>query len=99
MARSPLPWSRRNPVLPGPGPDLSEQAAVKSCPAQIMKYAGDLILRDPNRRMAEMKRHSRAHPSRAECMRAVIAADNSVWIAGVGIVVEAKEGSGKGAGN
>ena len=86
-------------MLPGPGPDLPEQAAVQPRPPQIMKQAGDLILRDPGRRMAKMKRNGRAHPGRAERMRAVIAAENSSRLAGIGIVVETEEFSGQGEGD
>jgi len=99
MHGPPLAWPRGNAMLFGPRPDAAKQFPIKPRPSQIMQQAGNLILDQPFRIMAQAKRNRRTHACGSKRMRAIVSANYLARFAGVGIVVETEELGGKGAGN
>ncbi len=99
MYGSPFAWSRRNPALLGPGPNLPEESAIKPGTAQVMQETSDLVLADPLRSMAQRRGHRRAHARSPHRMRPIVPANDPARVSRVRVIVEAHQPGQERTGN
>src|SRR5262245_6281567 len=88
MYGPPFSWSRRNPALLCPGPNIPEESTIKPGTTQVMEQACNLILAYSLNSMTQGHGHCCAHARSPHRMGPIIPANNPARMNGMRVIVE-----------